>query len=147
MTTEAVCLLLVEDCDDDVVLTKEALREAGVTNPLRVVRDGHQAMAFLREWCGQKDREPLLILLDINLPGMDGFEVLHELKVDPSLWHLPVVMLTTSDSQLDIMKAYSRGVCTYLQKPLTFEKLQQVAKYFDLSASLHLAADEAPEPA
>lgn len=145
MSAEAVSLLLVEDSDDDVVLAEEAFREAGLANPLLVVRDGHEALAFLREWGAKKDREPLLILLDINLPGMDGFEVLHELKIDPSLWHLPVVMLTTSDAQLDIVKAYSRGVCTYLQKPLTYEKLQEVAKYFDLSASLHLAASEAPE--
>jgi CheY-like chemotaxis protein len=126
-------ILLVEDNEDDILLEQEALAEAKLVNLMSVVRDGEEAMAFLRRQ-GKYHSAPTpgLILLDINMPKKNGFEVLSELKTDPALVHIPVVMLTTSDSEADIVKSYAKGACSYITKPMDFDKLRGVIKQFSL---------------
>ena len=133
METQPMELLLVEDNEDDILLEQEALAEAKLVNLMSVVRDGEEAMAFLRrEGQYRNAQTPGLILLDINMPRKNGFEVLNEIKADPALVHIPVVMLTTSDSEADVVKSYAKGACSYITKPMDFDKLQEVVKQFAL---------------
>ena len=112
-------ILLVEDSPADVRLTKEVLGEARVRNTLHVVRDGVEAMAFLRRAGGYADAPmPDLILLDLNLPKKHGREVLAEIKQDPALKRIPVVVLTTSMAERDILEAYGLHANGYITKPI-----------------------------
>ncbi len=116
---EPVQILLVEDSSDDVLLTRKALLRARIANELHVASDGEQAMRFLRdEHAGPR---PDLVLLDLNLPGMDGREVLEEIKRDPALRQIPVVVLTTSAEERDVVRAYDAHVNAYVTKPLSFD--------------------------
>jgi CheY-like chemotaxis protein len=110
-------ILLVEDNAGDVRLTREALTEAEVDVDLVAVPDGEQALDFLRG----DDEPPELILLDLNLPKKNGLEVLEEIKADPDLRRVPVIMLTTSSSARDIAACYDRGVNCYVVKPLELD--------------------------
>ena len=133
MIGEPMEILLVEDNEDDILLEQEALADAKLVNLMSVVRDGEEALAYLRrkgEY--QNARVPGLILLDINMPKKNGFEVLNEIKADPALMHIPVVMLTTSDSEADIVKAYARGACSFITKPMDFDKFRDVIRQFAL---------------
>jgi len=131
--TKPMEILLVEDSEDDIVLEQEALAEAKLVNVMSVVRDGEEAMAFLRRQGKYHNAQtPGLILLDINMPKKNGFEVLKELKADPALMHIPVVMLTTSDNEADIVKSYAKGACSYITKPMDFDKFRDVIKQFAL---------------
>ena len=133
METKPMEILLVEDNEDDIVLEQEALAEAKLVNLMSVVRDGEEAMAFLRRQGRYQNAQiPGLILLDINMPKKNGFEVLNELKADPTLMHIPVVMLTTSDNEADIVKSYVKGACSYITKPMDFDKFREVVKQFAL---------------
>ena len=133
METQPMEILLVEDNEDDILLEQEALAEAKLVNLMSVVRDGEEAMAFLRRQGQYQDAQmPGLILLDINMPKKNGFEVLKELKADPALMHIPVVMLTTSDNEADIVKSYAKGSCSYITKPMDFDKFRDVIKQFAL---------------
>lgn len=126
-------ILLVEDNEDDIVLEREALADAKLVNLMCVVRDGEEAMAYLRGHGKYEGAQvPGLILLDINMPKKNGFEVLNEIKSDPTLMHIPVVMLTTSDSEADIVKSYSKGACSYITKPMDFDKFRDVVRQFAL---------------
>ena len=101
-------ILLVEDNEDDILLEQEALADAKLVNLMCVVRDGEEAMAYLRRRGKyQNAKMPGLILLDINMPKKNGFEVL--IKSDAALMHIPVIMLTTSDGEADIVKSYAKG--------------------------------------
>ena len=133
MDKQPLEILLVEDNEDDIVLEREALADAKLVNLMSVVRDGEEAMAFLRREGRYQDAQvPGLILLDINMPRKNGFEVLNELKADPTLMHIPVVMLTTSDNEADIVKSYVKGACSYITKPMDFDKFREVVKQFAL---------------
>jgi CheY-like chemotaxis protein len=133
MNSEPMEILLVEDNEDDIVLEQEALADAKLINLLCVVRDGEQAMAYLRRHGKyQNAQAPGLILLDINMPKKNGFEVLNEIKADPALVHIPVVMLTTSDNEADIVKSYAKGACSYITKPMDFDKFRDVVNQFAL---------------
>jgi CheY-like chemotaxis protein len=126
-------ILLVEDNEDDILLEQEALADAKLVNLMSVVRDGEEALAYLRRQGEyQNARVPGLILLDINMPKKNGFEVLNEIKADPALMHIPVVMLTTSDSEADIVKSYARGACSFITKPMDFDKFREVIRQFAL---------------
>ncbi len=126
-------ILLVEDNEDDILLEQEALADAKLVNVMSVVRDGEEAMAYLRrQRSHQNARAPGLILLDINMPKKNGFEVLNEIKADPALMHIPVVMLTTSDNEADIVKSYARGACSFITKPMDFDKFRDVIRQFAL---------------
>ncbi|WP_405267806.1 response regulator [Cellulophaga sp. Ld12] len=116
---KSITILLVEDNEGDVLLTTEALESCKITNTLKVVNDGEEALNFVfkkRPFANEKT--PDLILLDVNLPKKNGHEVLQILKADSTYKHIPVVMLTTSSSTLDIKKAYSHYVNCYITKPV-----------------------------
>ena len=122
-----VIILLVEDNEGDIVLTVEALREAKIHNKVMVVRDGEEALSYLYREGKYADAEmPDIIFLDINLPRIDGKEVLTKIKNDDRLKFIPVVILTTSDSENDIMESYSNHANCYITKPVDFNKFLQV---------------------
>ncbi len=129
MQQEPIEILLVEDSPGDVRLTKEALREGKVHNNLNVVVDGEQAMAYLRRQ-GQYQNavRPDLILLDLNLPRKDGREVLAEVKADAELRSIPVVILTTSKAEEDILRSYQLAANCYVTKPVDLEQFIKVVK-------------------
>jgi len=115
-------VLLVEDNEADVRLTREALREAGENVRLSAVVDGEQALAFLRRQDGFADApRPDLVLLDLNLPRKNGLEVLDELRADPSLASMPVIVLTSSAARSDVEAAYARGANAFVVKPLELD--------------------------
>ena len=122
-------LLLVEDSEPDVRLTMEALRDAKVKNRLWVVEDGVEAMAFLRREGRYADApRPDLVLLDLNLPRKDGREVLKEIKSDDVLKRIPVVVLTTSKSEEDVLRAYDLHANCYITKPVDFNRFLDVVR-------------------
>lgn len=122
-------ILVVDDNPGDVRLMLEALREAKVANRVNVAEDGVQAMAFLhRSEPFQNVTHPDLILLDLNLPRKDGREVLSEIKADPDLRRIPVVILTSSEAEQDILKTYNLHANCYITKPLDLEQFITVVK-------------------
>ena len=122
-------VLLVEDSPGDVRLTKEAFREANQAIHLHVASDGVEAMAFLRrEGVHARAPRPELILLDLNLPRMDGREVLAHIKEDASLKTIPTVILTTSDAEADIVKSYQLQANCYLSKPVQLDAFEALVK-------------------
>jgi CheY-like chemotaxis protein len=126
---EPIDILLVEDSPADVDLTREALEDAKVRNNLHVVGDGVDALAFLRQEGPFSDApRPDLILLDLNLPRKDGREVLAEIKADPALLRIPVVILTTSAAEQDILRSYDLHANCYVTKPVDLEQFITVIK-------------------
>jgi chemotaxis family two-component system response regulator Rcp1 len=124
---DSVTVLLVEDDPDDVYLTQEALRASKLRLSLAVVSDGVAAMQYLRSEAGYAEcRRPDLILLDLNLPRMDGREVLTEVKDDPALTDIPVVILTTSKAEEDIAASYRQHANCYISKPVGIEQFRSV---------------------
>lgn len=125
-------VLLVEDDPGDVLMTREAFEEHKVANRLSVVADGVSAMAFLRKE-GEHAQAPTpdLILLDLNLPRMDGREVLAAVKADERLKHIPVVVLTTSEAEEDVLRSYSLHANAYVTKPVDFDRFIQVVRQID----------------
>jgi CheY-like chemotaxis protein len=124
-----VNILLVEDSPTDIDLTREGLEMGKLTNDLSVVENGNDALAFLRregEYAGAE--RPDLILLDLNLPGKDGREVLEEIKTDESLMSIPVVVLTSSKAEEDIARTYKLHANCYITKPVNFSRLVEVVK-------------------
>jgi len=113
-------ILLVEDNPGDVELTREALEEGKVRNMLHVARDGEEALAYLRNEAPDRPR-PDLVLLDLNLPKVDGHEVLRQMKEDPTLRAIPVVVLTTSESATDIARSYEHHASAFVSKPVSLE--------------------------
>ena len=125
-------ILLVEDNPADVRLTQEAFREGKILNNLILARDGVEAMDFLHrrgKYAGAV--RPDLILLDLNLPRKDGREVLAEIKSDPALMRIPVVVLTTSKAEMDIVKSYSLHANCYIVKPVDLDQFVSVIKSID----------------
>lgn len=122
-------ILLVEDNPGDVRLTMEALKEAKVINHLTVIKDGVEALAFLRRQ-GQyaKAPRPHLIVLDLNLPKKDGREVLAAIKADDSLKRIPVVVLTTSQAEEDVLKSYNLHANCYITKPVDLDQFVRVVR-------------------
>ena len=128
----AVDVLLVEDDPGDVLMTREAFEHHKIRNQLHVVNDGEQAMQFLRQRGDYASApRPGLILLDLNLPRLDGLEVLAELKADPELKVIPVVILTTSQAQQDVLRSYALHANAYVSKPVDFETFIEVIRQID----------------
>ncbi|MBI4846460.1 MAG: response regulator [Candidatus Omnitrophica bacterium] len=131
-----VNILLAEDNPDDVEITKRAFQQAKVINRLYIVRDGKEALDFLLHQGeyedGLKAPAPGLILLDINMPKINGIEVLKTIKTDKSLKYIPVIMLTISRKDEDIIKSYGLGCNSFIQKPVDFDKFVSVAKEIGL---------------
>ena len=122
-------VLLVEDSPGDVRLTREALKEGKVRNNLSVVNDGVEAMEFLRRQGKYADApRPDIVLLDLNMPRKDGREVLAEMKSDDDLKRIPVVILTTSEAEQDILKTYELHANCYLTKPVDLEQFISIVK-------------------
>jgi two-component system response regulator len=131
-------ILLVEDNPDDVELTRLAFEEANVANRMVVVRDGAEALDYLfarGSYAGRDPHElPSIVLLDLNLPKLDGREVLQAIRAEPATRELPVVVLTTSAEPFDVEASYALGVNSYIQKPVDFEQfvwaVRQVGLYW-----------------
>jgi two-component system, chemotaxis family, response regulator Rcp1 len=129
---QPVEILLVEDSPTDVLLAKEAFEYSKIVKNLHTAADGVEAMAFLRREGKYKDAPcPGLILLDLNLPRKDGREVLAEIKTDELLKRIPVVVLTTSKSEADVLQAYGLHANCYIVKPVDFEKFAEVVKHIE----------------
>lgn len=125
-------VLLVEDDPGDVLMTREAFEENKVANRLAVVSDGESAMAFLRKEGRYADAPtPDLVLLDLNLPRMDGREVLAAMKGDDELRSIPVVVLTTSEAEEDVLRSYALHANAYVTKPVDFQRFIEVVRQID----------------
>lgn len=123
MNPKTIEILLVEDNPGDVDLTLEALDEAKIRNEVHVAEDGVEAMAFLRREGSYADApRPDLVLLDLNMPRMDGREVLEEVKKDADLRRIPIVVLTTSEDEQDVLDAYEHSANAYIVKPVDFQQ-------------------------
>jgi two-component system, chemotaxis family, response regulator Rcp1 len=130
--SRTIIILLVEDNPGDARLTQEAMRDSKMLNLIHVVEDGVEAMAFLRrEGRYSEAPRPDLILLDLNLPKKDGRAVLAEIKVDPELRRIPVVVLTTSRSEEDVLKAYDLHANAYVTKPVDLEQFMRIVALID----------------
>lgn len=145
LETNRGVILLVEDRPDETELMKQALHQAGVTNPLRILSDGAEAMAFLEGRDRYADREawplPRLALLDLKLPNRTGLDVLAHMKGDARLKRIPVIIVTSSREHSDLEKAYGAGANAYLVKPTSFgdfvEAMRITATYWiNVNASL-----------
>jgi CheY-like chemotaxis protein len=125
-------ILLVEDDPGDVLMTREAFEDYKVRNRLHVVSDGAEALEFLRQEGQYADTpRPDLVLLDLNLPRMDGRQVLESIKSDPELSSIPVVVLTTSEAEDDVLRSYSLHANAYVTKPVDFERFIEVVRQID----------------
>jgi two-component system, chemotaxis family, response regulator Rcp1 len=138
-------ILLVEDSPGDVRLTKEALRDAKVRNNLHVASDGMEATDFLKQQGKHANApHPDLILLDLNLPKKGGWQVLEEIKADPRLKSIPVVILTTSGAEEDILRSYQHHANCYITKPVDLDQFLKVVKTID---NFWLTIVKLPRPA
>lgn len=132
MTDRQIEILLVEDNQDDVELTLHALRRENLANHIHVARDGEEALEFL--FCNGPhsersfDRPPRLVLLDLKLPKVDGMEVLKRIKADPRTSTIPVVILTSSKEERDLIQGYGLGANSYIQKPVDFQQFRDTVK-------------------
>jgi len=134
--SEDYTILIVEDNPDDVLLIERAFHQCGIINPLRFVQNGEEAIAYLKGEGRFGDRAenplPVLILLDLKMPRMDGFEFLTWLRNEPELKKLVVVVLTSSRENPDINRAYELGANSYLVKPVQFEELMRIVRELHL---------------
>jgi len=125
-------ILLVEDNPDDVDLTRRAFQRAGLTHPMDVVEDGVEALDYLFARGAHAARAgaplPSLVLLDLNLPRMDGHAVLRQIRANPVTRFLPVVILTSSDEQRDLVESYSQGCNSYVRKPVSYTEFVEAAR-------------------
>jgi len=132
----AKTILLVEDNQDDELLTLDALRNAGISNPVHVVRDGQEALDYLFAEGNFSAREPgqnpCLVLLDLKLPKVSGIEVLRRIKTEERTRRVPVVVLTTSSEQEDMHRSYGNGANSYIRKPVEFEEFQEAVRHLGL---------------
>ncbi len=130
--TEPITILMADDDEDDRLLAKDAFQESQIANDLHFVEDGVELLEYLRREGKYADSDlfpkPDLILLDLNMPRKDGREALQEIKADPLLRHIPIVILTTSQAEEDILESYNIGAAGFISKPVTFEGLVAVIK-------------------
>ena len=127
---QPVPILMAEDDEDDRLLAQDAFNESCLTNPLFFVKDGEELLDYLyhrgRYVAAEQFPQPGLILLDLNMPKKDGREALQEIKADANLRHIPIIVLTTSQEEEDVLRSYSLGVSSFITKPVTFEQLVEV---------------------
>jgi CheY-like chemotaxis protein len=136
--TSGITILIADDDEEDRMMTKMALEHSRLANELRFVNDGEELMEYLRHSGKYESRQlyphPGLILLDLNMPRKDGYEALKEIKSDPHLKRIPVVILTTSQAEQDICRSYDLGVNSFVTKPVSFqalvETLGEVSRYW-----------------
>jgi two-component system response regulator len=136
MTEQPVDILLVEDNPNDVELMLQALKVNNLSNRIEIVRDGEEALEFLFGTGAYSDRSgapaPKVILLDLKLPKVDGLEILRRLKSDPRAKLIPVVVLTSSREDRDILESYALGANSYIVKPVDFERFSRIVREFGL---------------
>ena len=133
MTSQPVEILLVEDNEDDAVIIQEVFSDMRLATLINVVGDGEEALAYLhRNGKYKVVRMPDIVLLDINMPKKNGFEVMQAMKADPRLRTLPVIMLTMSDRDEDVIRSYAHGACSYIRKPVDLDQFHTVIKQFEL---------------
>lgn len=130
---KSITILMADDDEDDRLMAEEALKEAKLLNPVKFVKDGEELLDYLYQRGeysnGNSAPRPGLILLDLNMPRKDGREALREIKADPELKQIPIVVLTTSVAEEDIYRTYDLGVNSYITKPVAFEGLVDVMKH------------------
>ena len=132
MMSQSVEILLAEDNEDDVIIIQEVFAEMRLATLIQVVRDGEEALAYLQRQGKYKlVCLPDIVLLDINMPKMNGFEVLEAIKKDPRLQALPVIMLTTSHREEDVVRAYAKGACAYIHKLVDLEQFKHLIMQFE----------------
>ena len=129
---QPIVILMADDDADDRMLTKDALAESRVLNDLRFVEDGEELLDYLKGRGKFTDRaqspRPGLILLDLNMPKKDGREALKEIKADPELRRIPIVVMTTSKAEEDVYRSYDLGASSFITKPVTFDRLVELMK-------------------
>ncbi|TMP28393.1 two-component system response regulator [Pseudoalteromonas rubra] len=138
LSTRRINILMADDDEDDRLLTQDALQESRVLNNLNFVHDGVELLAYLNNEPPFEDKtaypRPSIILLDLNMPRMDGREALQKIKADPTLRSIPVVILTTSKEEEDKLRGYDLGAASYISKPVNFdglvELMRQLGKYW-----------------
>lgn len=129
---QPIIILMADDDADDRMLTKDALAESRVLNDLRFVEDGEELLDYLKGRGAYTDKEqaprPGLILLDLNMPKKDGREALKEIKADPDLRRIPIVVMTTSKAEEDVYRSYDLGASSFITKPVTFDRLVELMR-------------------
>lgn len=141
-------ILLVEDNNDDIFLIKKVFQKMKFVSKLYIVHGGKEALDFIfhrNKYAETKPDRPGLILLDINMPEVSGFDVLKTLKAEPRYKDIPIIMLTSSNSEEDIAKSYEDGACSYIAKPLNFNDFVKVISQFELYWALTFAKKKPPE--
>lgn len=132
MDSKSITILMADDDEDDRLLTKDAFVESHIANPLYFVKDGEELMDYLLRRGEYADPatspRPGIILLDLNMPRKDGREALEEIKANPDLCRIPVIILTTSKAEEDIIRSYNLGANSFITKPVTFHRLVEVLK-------------------
>jgi CheY-like chemotaxis protein len=139
MTAEALLILLAEDDEGHASLVQRNLKRIGIANEIVHVKDGQEALDFIRcqgNHAGRIPRGPLLLLLDINMPRIDGVEVLRRLKADERTAKVPVIMLTTTDDPREIQRCYELGCSVYVTKPVAYEEFVEAIKRLGLFLSI-----------
>jgi CheY-like chemotaxis protein len=130
--SRAIDVLLIEDDPGDIVITREAFKNHKIRNTLRVARDGQEGLDYLYQRGAHQDApRPDLILLDLNLPKYDGHQLLEKIKSDPEICHIPVIVLTTSAAEEDILRSYRLHANAYVTKPVGFEQFMHVIREID----------------
>lgn len=151
MNGSAIEILLVEDNEKDVRLTLHALRAENLANSVHIARDGEEALDFLNacesELRNGNNAMPRLVLLDLKLPKVDGLDVLRQIKTSPTLKRIPVVVLTSSKEESDLVNSYRLGVNSYLQKPVSFDEFRKMVKQLGFYWLLLNQLPGVPDPA
>jgi CheY-like chemotaxis protein len=135
MATEPILIVLAEDDDGHASLVQRNLGRAGLANGLQRLNDGQEALDFLRSegaYAGRNSNQPVLLLLDIKMPRVDGMEVLRQLKSDPRTALIPVIMLTTTDDPREIQRCYELGCSVYITKPVEYQRFVEAVKRLGL---------------
>jgi CheY-like chemotaxis protein len=138
-TARELAILLAEDDDGHAYLIQENLRDAGIANRVVRVRDGQEALDYIHrrgDFAGRVPNGPLLVLLDINMPRVDGVEVLRQLKADPRTEQLPVIMLTTTDDPREVRRCYELGCSSYVTKPVEYDRFVEAVRRLGLFLSI-----------
>ncbi len=134
MAARLLTIIVADDDDDDREMTRDAFMESRIANPLVFVNDGVELLDYLRAAAAAEDADvalPALVLLDLNMPRVDGPQALMQIRADPKLRHLPVVVLTTSKSDQDVLKCYQGGANSFITKPVSFQGLVDVVRALD----------------
>ena len=145
MSQSPLEILLIEDNEDDVLILEKAFANTALPHVIKSLTDPEEAITYLRQQDPYRQaRRPDVVLLDINMPKRDGFQILADLKADPRLRDLPVVILTTSQEEVDVVRAYALGACSFISKPVGVRATQELVERFALYWSLVARVPQPP---